>query len=114
MSERVDSIRIIITIVNISAIISVSGSNSKLFSFSRFIRLHASMFTSICGNLVIAHFFVGYNLKDRQNTEKYWKKSHINFLTGPIFCFVVDPVNFWVQGSYSIISETALYRGTLY
>ena len=53
VSEKKDSIRVIITIVNISAIILLPVQVSKLFSFARFIdsmlaiKLHAFLFTSI-------------------------------------------------------------------
>ena len=78
------------------------------------IRLGVSMFTSLCWNIIIAHYFVGNNLTDRQTQKNIGGKIAYHFFNRPIFCFVVDPENCPVQGSYSVISETALYRGALY
>ena len=52
------------------------------------LQLRASLFTSVCWNLIIAHYFVGNNLKDWQNTDKYWEKIAYTFLnrSNLLFC----------------------------
>ena len=51
------------------------------------IQLRASLFTFVCWNLIIAHYFVGNNLKDRKN-RKISEKFAYTFFNRPnlLFC----------------------------